>query len=114
MCLDHPLQHLGAPLGGSVRVHEGIVALGVADYPREQRRLADGELVQGLAAHAVRCRGVRREEEPARRRLYAVGALPEVDRVQVLLEDLALRVLVVQAVGEDELLRLALQVALVA
>src|SRR3989454_1566497 len=95
-------------------MHEGVVTLGVLDEPREQRRLADGELVQGLAAHAERRRGIRREEEPARGGLHAVGTLTEVHRVEVLLEDLTLRILVVQAVGEDELLGLALQVALVA
>src|SRR2546426_9635134 len=95
-------------------MHEGVVTLGVREWPRGLRRRAEGELVQGLAAHAERRRGIRREEEPARGSLHAVGALTEVHRVEVLLEDLALRILVVQAVGEDELLRLALQVALVA
>ncbi len=114
MCLDHPRQHLGAPLGGGVGMDERIVALRVADHPREQGGLADGELAQRLAAHAERRRGIRREEEPPRGSLHAVGTLTEVHRVEVLLEDLALRVLVVQAVGEDELLRLALQVLLVA
>src|SRR4029453_5411941 len=44
---------------------------------------------------------------------HAVGALPEIHGVEVLLEDLPLRVFVVQPVGEDELLRLPLEVALV-
>src|SRR4029450_380028 len=90
------------------------VALGIADHAGEQRRLADGELVERLAPHAERRRGVERAEEPPRRRLHAVRALPEVHRVEVLLEDLALRVLVVQAISEDQLLRFPLQVALVA
>ncbi len=113
MPFDHRLQHIGAPLDGLVGVHERVVTLGVADHPREQRRLADGELAERLAAGEGRA-GVGGEEEPPRRRLHAVRALPEVHGVEVLLEDLALRVLVVEAIGEDELLGLALQVLLVA
>ena len=114
MPFDHRLQHVRASLGRAVGVHEGVVALGVADDSREQRRLAGGELAERLAAHAERRRGIGREEEATCRRLHAVRALPEVHRVEVLLEDLALRVLVVQAIREDELLRLALQILLVA
>ncbi len=93
---------------------EGVVAFGVADHAGEQRRFADGELAELLTPHAERRRGVGREEEPPGRRLHPVRALPEVDRVEVLLEDLALRVLVVQAIREDQLFRFPLQVALVA
>ena len=91
-----------------------VVALGVLDQPRHQRGFAHRELAELLAAQAEWRRRIGREEEATCRRFHAVRTLPEVHRVEVLLEDLALRVLVVQPVGEDELLRLALQIALVA
>src|SRR5262249_43360422 len=94
--------------------HEGVVALGVLDQARHQRGLAKGELAHLLPAYAEGRVRIGSEEEAPRRRLDAIRALPEVDRVEVLLQDLALRGFVVEAVGEDELLRLPLDIALVA
>src|SRR5207248_8022404 len=51
---------------------------------------------------------------PTCRRPHAVRPLPEVDRVEVLPEDLALGVLLVHAVGEDDLFDFPRQVAPVA
>ena len=64
---------------------ERVVALRVRDQPGEQRGLADGHGVDVLG-HGTERAG--REEEPLDRGLHAVRALPEVDGVQVLLEDL--------------------------
>ena len=95
-------------------MHIGVVTLGVLDQPRHQGGFAHCELAELLAPQAERCRRIGREEEAACGRFHAVRALSEVHGVEVLLEDLSLRVLVVQAVGEDELLHLPLQITLVA
>ena len=94
-------------------MHVGVVAFGVVDQPGEQRCLTDRELAE-LLAPRLRRAGVAGEEEPTCRRPHAVRPLPEVHRVEVLPEDLALGVLVVHAVGEDELFDLPGQIAPVA
>ena len=65
-------QHVGAPADGAVGIGERVVALGVGDEPGEQRGLADGELVEALAAGG-RARFDGQEVAPGRG-LDAVGA----------------------------------------
>jgi hypothetical protein len=69
--------------------------------PREQRGLGQRELAHVLA------------EVRARRGLDAVGAVPVVDLVEVHLEDLGLRVHLLDAERDHQLLELAVERALV-
>ena len=86
---------------GSVGVRHRVQDLGRLDQPGEQRGLPDRELLRiGLA------------EVPLGRRLDAVSTVPEVDDVQVALEDLVLRHLVLEPDREHGLADLRLEVAL--
>ena len=105
---DHPAEGERPAVLGALRVAERVVTRRVVDEPGEQGRLRDVDLAQlGLRDAAERRRRVRRQKVPLDRRLHPVGALPEVHGVQVLLEDLLLRVLLVEPQGEDDLLHLA-------
>jgi len=73
--LDHAPQHGGAAVHRPLRVAARVVVRRRPHQSREQRRLGQVEL------------GRRPPEEGLRRSLDAVGPAPEVDRVQVLLED---------------------------
>ncbi len=74
----------------------GVVDGGPADDRGEQGALGRGQLRDVLA------------EVGLGRRLDAARASPEVDRVEVVLEDLVLAALLVQLDGDDDLLELAL------
>src|SRR5512145_2548055 len=71
-------------------------ARGRLDHPGEHRGLAQGHLADGLA------------EQEAARLLHAVPAVPEVDLVQVQVEDLVLGQVLLEAWREDQLLHLPL------
>ena len=90
-------------------IHKGVVALRVGDQAGKQGRFADRHRRE---RRHRREDGVAREEEPLHRRFDAVRALPEVHGVEVLLEDLLLRVLLVQTHRQDDFLDLAVDVAL--
>src|SRR5436309_398383 len=96
---------------GRVGMRERVVGARVRDQAGEERRVGEGELAQRLGTwerHAP----IHGEEEARRGRLHAVCTLAEVHRVQVLLEDLGLRVLLRDLDRERDLLELALQVTL--
>ncbi len=93
------VEHLGAAFERPLGLEERVVALGVGDEAREQRGVPDAELVEGLA------------DDAQSRGLDPVRPLPEVHRVQVFLQDLLLRVLLVEPVGKHHLAHLAVEVA---
>ena len=95
LVVAHLDQRLVAVLAGEVDVVVGGVLRRVAHQPGEHRGLADGDVLDLLA------------EVRARRRGDAVRAVPEVDVVEVDLEDLGLRELALEAHREDQLLHLA-------
>ena len=105
--LEHLAQHEVAPRERGARVRDRVVRGRGGDDAGEQRRLGGGQLLGARAAGACRSRvvGIRAEVD-ARRRLDAVGAVAEVDRVQVLGEDLVLGPLARQVVGERRLAQL--------
>ena len=104
---DHPVERDGPPVLRALRVVERAVTRRVVDEPGEERGLPDVQLAELGLRNPERRRRVGEEKVPLGGRLHAVGALPEVHGVQVLLEDLGLRVLLVQAQREDDLLHLA-------
>ncbi len=89
------LQDHGPPAVGGVQVGEGGVALGELDHARDHGRLTGSEGPHVLA-----------EEQPGGG-LDAVGALPQVDLVQVHGQDLVLGVDLLDLHGEDHLAGLA-------
>ena len=90
---DDPVPGVQRVVGVVAQVVEG----GVADRHRQGGRLGDAELAEGLA------------EVLLGGRLHAVGVGPEVDRVEVELEDLLLGVAALQLHGDGGLGHLALQ-----
>jgi hypothetical protein len=93
----------GVPLlDGVVRSAAQVVQRGVADEHRERRTLGQGEVLQ-LLAEVLPGRG-----------LYPVGAPPEVDRIEIELEDLPLGVAPFQLDAHEHLADLALGGYLVA
>jgi hypothetical protein len=86
--LEHRPQHEPAPLARLLRVGHRVVEARVGRDPREQRRLRERQVAGALLE--VRQRGL----------LDPVGAVPEVDRVQVLLQDPPLRPAAPRVVGE--------------
>ncbi len=94
------VEHQVAPLGGHVGIAEGVVADGVADQPGEEGGLALGQLAGAHPEVELGCC------------LHPVGAVAEVDRVEVALEDLVLGHLVLEAGGQHRFLELALEILL--
>ena len=118
--LEHVLEDAVAALHRRVGVEQGIERCGVGDHPGEQRRLPRLEdrrtrgsrRVAAPRAGLARGRGdggvvaVDLAEVHARRRLDSVGAVPEVDRVQILRHDLLLGPPASEVVGERRLAQL--------
>ena len=77
--LEHRVEHGLAPEPGGARVRHRVVAARVGGDPGEERGLRDRQLLRAVA------------EVGEGSLLDAVGAVPEVDRVQVLLQDPLLR-----------------------
>ncbi len=102
--LQHRLQHDAAALACEARVLDGVEAARVLRDAGEERRLGEGEEPGAVA------------EVRERRLLHAVGAVAEVDRVQVGGQDPLLRPLLRagQLPGERRLAHLAADRALVA
>ncbi len=73
--VEHAVQHPVAPRAGGVGVALRVVVVGRLRQRREERRLGRGQRVERLV------------EVGLRRRRHAVGALAEIDLVQVQLED---------------------------
>ena len=111
--LEHAVQHQVAPLLGQLGVLHRVVEAGGGDHSRQQRRLGrrdvdrfaeDGiQLVVG-GSHVLVLVTV--PEIGAHRGLDAVGAVSEVDGVEVLGEDLVLGPLALEVVGERGLAKL--------
>ncbi len=98
--LGHAPEHVPLPLLGGDRVLHGREALGRLDQPGDHRRFTHRELRHALA------------EVEARGLLHPVAAVPEVDLVQVEVEDLVLAEVPFQAPRQHQLLHLASEVAL--
>ena len=98
----HRLQHVVAPLRGSARMLRRVVERRVGGQPGEQCGLGQREAAGALA------------EVRPRRLLDAVGAVAEVDRVQVGEEDPVLRPRLLELPGERRLAHLARDRLLVA
>jgi hypothetical protein len=111
--LEHPLEHDVAALQRRLRVGDRVVRAGRGDHAREQRGVLRGEIGGALLVTLDVATRVKRLEVRARRRLDAIGAVPEVDRVQVVVEDLLLGPLVRQVVRERGLAQLLEQRAVV-
>ena len=84
-----------APVRCSDHIMSGIVEVRCADDAGQERRLRKGQGLRGTP------------EVRQRRRLDAVGAAAEINRVQIQLEDLFLRTAVGQLQRDDRLARLA-------
>ena len=82
--LVHPRQDDVAPRAGALRIHHRRVAVGRANHPGQQRRLGRRQLVDLLAE--IRAGGGAEAADGA------PVALPQVDLVEVRLEDLRFRV----------------------
>ena len=92
---DHPIEDVVAPQPRSARVPQRIVGIGCPDHPGQQGRLWQREL-RGRHVEIELCR-----------RSDAVDVVPEVDLVQVHLQDLVLRVPLLDAHRQRDLLELA-------
>ncbi len=118
MLLEHVLEHDRPPPLGRGGVEQGVERARVGDHAREQRRLVVRELRRARrprrvpAARVLRARrdcrvvAVLLAEVHARRGLDAVRAVAEVDRVQVLVEDLRPRPPAREVVGQRGLAQL--------
>ena len=92
--LQHQAQHDRPPRRRELRVRDRVVAAWILGDAREQRGLRERQLQR--AVPEVRAGGP----------LDAVGPVPEVDRVQVVGEDLVLRPVLLELPGERRLLQL--------
>ena len=97
---DQAVERLAEAVAGPLRADEGVVVGRVADEPAEEGALEHRELLDVLA------------EVDLGRRLQAVGVVPEVDGVQVLLEDVLLAHLLLEPAGQRRLDDLGLDGAL--
>ena len=95
-CWKQLVEHVGAPLACGRRMLDRVVERGAGGDPGEERRLGERELGRALAAEV----GSRRLEDP-------VGAVPEVDRVEVRRQDPVLRPALRELPGERRLAHLA-------
>ena len=102
--VDHCLQHLVAALDCGGRVAERVVLRGRLGQAREQRRLREREVLGGLVEEGHGC-GVHADRG-------TTAHCPVGDRVEVLVEDPALGVLLLELGGQLGLPDLALEVAL--
>src|SRR6185503_20408279 len=91
----HDLDDRVAPLHGAVRKLARVVALGGAREPGQRRRLREVQVLRGFS------------EVLLRGRLDTVGAVAEVDLVEIQLEDAILRVSRFDAARDLDLLQLA-------
>jgi len=104
--LTHALQDQVAPRVGRVGVRDGVVRARRGDDPGQQRRLVGLEVLGAAGARAAVAAGVRAAEVGPGGRLDPVRAVAEVDRVQVLREDLRLRPLAREMEGQRRLAQL--------
>ena len=95
--LDHLVEHGRLALLRRLQVVERRIVIRALRDAGEHRALVEREVLDILA------------EVRARRGLHAVGALAEVDLVEVELQDLRLRVLMLEPEGQEDFLDLALQ-----
>ena len=93
--LAHPLEDVRLPFAGAMPVLVGVEVRRRLGEPGQHRRLGDGQMLHVLA------------EVDLGGRLHPVGAVPEVDVVQVDVEDSLFRKLALDADAENELLGLA-------
>ena len=111
--LAHPLEHERAPLGGRGAVLERVVAARRGDEAGDHRGLGRREHLRALRLAVVAAAGMVRAEVHARGGLDPVGAVAEVDRVEVVAEDPLLRPLARDLVGQRGLAHLLEQRAVV-
>ena len=102
----HVAEHQVAPRERGLRVRDRVVGAGRRDHAGQQRRLVRRQPGGAVVAAPLVAPGVVRLEVRARGRLDAVRAVAEVDRVQVVAEDLLLRPLAREVVGEGGLAEL--------
>ena len=93
--LGHAPQHVRAARLGLLGMGEGRVLRRRLGKPRDQGDLRQRQLPDVLAEVVLGCR------------LHAIAVVAEVDLVQVEVEDLLLAEVVLEALGEDQLARLA-------
>ena len=93
--LGKAVQHIVAPRPGDVGEFEGIEVVRRLGQGRQERRLGDGELIERLVEIGLRRGG------------DAIGTLPEIDLVQVQLEDALLAQRLLDADRQDRFLHLA-------
>ena len=99
--VEHGPEHRVPPRPRGLRVRNGVVAAGICGKAGEERRLSERESLCVVA------------EVGERGLVDAVGAVSEVDRVQVGREDLLLRPLLLELPGERRFAELAADRALV-
>ena len=100
--LDHLVEHGLLSALRQVGTGKGVVVVGALHNPRQQGALGQGQVLGVFVEVKLRCR------------LDAVGAVAEIDPVQVKFKDLLLGVVVLNLQSEDRLLDLAPQRLLVA
>ena len=93
--LDHPAQHVFAPVGSALRIADRIVFRRPLRHACQRGSLAQREIVELLAEIGFRGGG------------DAVGALPEEDHVEIQRENFFLGEITLQPVGDERLLQLA-------
>ena len=93
--LDHPAQHVFAPVGRTLRIADRIVFRRPLRHACQRGSLAQGEIVELLAEVGFRGGG------------DAIGALPEEDHVEIQREDFFLGEFALQPVRDERLLQLA-------
>jgi hypothetical protein len=93
--LGHAPQHVLLALLGALRIGDRVIERGCLRQPGQHRGLGERELVERLAVVGLRCRG------------ESIGALPEINLVDVELEDLLLGQAVLDLEGEQGLVELA-------
>ena len=103
---SHLLEHEVAPVDRRLRVRSRRERGGRGDDPCEHRRLGRGEQLGAPILTRLPAAGVLVAEVGARGRLDPVGALAEVDRVQILREDLVLGPVALDLIGERRLAEL--------
>ena len=109
--LEHPLQHEVAPVAGGGRVGDRVIGARRRHHAGDHRRLVRLELGGAGAPAVALAARVLAAEVRARGGLDAVGAVAEVDRVEVVAQDLALGPLARDVVGHRGLAQLHEQVA---
>src|SRR5215208_7177181 len=111
--VEHPVEHDGAAPASLRGVGDRVEAAGRGDHAGQQRRLVQLELRRARARLVLLAARVVMAEVGLRRRLDAVGAVAEVDRVEVVAQDPLLGPLARELVGQRGLAQLHEQRAVV-